>query len=309
MHVVETIKSPANTLRRIGRHTKISNMPDIKIAGIMRAGIFSPNHIGNDAAIFNIVAEQLRKRGCVVNVYSEEQFICGNVEEPVILNMCREARSIELLQQLEDQGRLVINSGYGIENCSRERMTRILLGSNIPYPESLIVNTDEAIKNTLRRKGMLQCWIKRGDYAMHKEDITYVRNPEEAQEVLQEYFLRGIKRAVINRNLEGELLKFYGVADTPFFHWFYPFDHSNAKNDTDSQHTPIDKNKLMEICRRAADILDVKIYGGDIIVSPDGEIRIIDLDDWPSFAPCRAEAATAIAKYVMAAIKHHYQNK
>ena len=49
-------------------------MADINIAGIMRAGAYSPNHIGNDTAIFNAVAEQLRKRGCIVNTYSEEQF-------------------------------------------------------------------------------------------------------------------------------------------------------------------------------------------------------------------------------------------
>lgn len=46
---------------------------------------------------------------------------------------------------------------------------------------------------------------------MHKEDVSYVRHPEEAQEVLQEYFLRGIKRAVINKHLVGDLIKFYGV--------------------------------------------------------------------------------------------------
>ena len=47
-------------------------MAVIKIAGIMRAGAYSPNHIGNDTAICNAAAENLRKRGCVVNVYSEE---------------------------------------------------------------------------------------------------------------------------------------------------------------------------------------------------------------------------------------------
>ena len=102
-------------------------MAEIKIAGIMRAGAYSPNHIGNDAAIFNVVAEQLRKRGCEVNVYSEEELISGKVTEPIIVNMCREQRSIAILQELEDKGSLVINSGYGIENCTRERMTRILI--------------------------------------------------------------------------------------------------------------------------------------------------------------------------------------
>jgi hypothetical protein len=119
-------------------------MAEITIAGIMRAGAYSPNHIGNDAAIFNAVADNLRKRGCIVNIYSEEQFLNGNVEEQIIVNMCREIKSIHKLQKLEDEGRIIINSGYGIENCTRERMTRILVGSGIPYPESLIVNTNDA---------------------------------------------------------------------------------------------------------------------------------------------------------------------
>ena len=128
-------------------------MADIEIAGIMRAGAYSPNHIGNDAAIFNAAAEQLRKRGYAVNVYSEDQFNASGVSEPVILNMCRERASIDKLQKLEDSGRLVINSGYGIENCTRERMTRILLGSGIPYPDSIIVNTDEAVIPELKKAG------------------------------------------------------------------------------------------------------------------------------------------------------------
>ncbi|MDE6134888.1 MAG: hypothetical protein K2F79_04875 [Muribaculaceae bacterium] len=284
-------------------------MAEIKIAGIMRAGAYSPNHIGNDAAIFNIVAEQLRKRGCEVNVYSEEQFISGAVSEDIILNMCREQRSIRLLQQREDEGALVINSGYGIENCTRERMTRILMGSNIPYPDSIIANTNEAVRDALVKAGMSQCWIKRGDFhAMHKEDVSYVRHPEEAQEVLQEYFLRGIKRAVINRHLDGDLIKFYGVAGTPFFFWFYPFEAGHSKYGHEAingaaKGLQFDKQHLTDICARAAEVLDVRIYGGDCIVAPDGSIRIIDFNDWPSFAPCRNEAAPYIAKCVMQAIR------
>lgn len=284
-------------------------MADIKIAGIMRAGAYSPNHIGNDAAIFNAVAEQLRKRGCEVNIYNEEQFMAGEVTERIILNMCREQKSIRLLQQKENEGCLVINSGYGIENCTRERMTRILIGSNIPYPESLIVNTNEVVRDKLNEHGFTRAWIKRGDFhAMHKEDVSYVRHAEEAQEVLQEYFLRGISRAVINRHLEGDLIKFYGVRDTPFFFWFYPFDEGHSKYGHEaingkSRGIPFDKEKLQEICHNAADVLDVMIYGGDCIVSPEGDIRIIDFNDWPSFAPCRNEAAPYIAKCILAAIK------
>ena len=275
----------------------------------MRAGAYSPNHIGNDAAIFNASAEQLRKRGCEVRIYSEEQFIAGEVKENIILNMCREQRSIALLQQYEDNGCLVINSGYGIENCTRERMTRILIGSNIPYPESLMVDTNEAVKPALKKAGFTSCWIKRGDFhAMHKEDVSYCRNIDEAQEVLQEYFYRGIPRAVINKHLPGDLIKFYGVKGSPFFYWFYPFDEGHSKYGHEaingkSTGFDFDIKQLKEICHNAADTLDVVVYGGDCIVSSDGDIKIIDFNDWPSFAPCRNEAAPHIAKAVMAEIK------
>ena len=286
-------------------------MAEITIAGIMRAGAYSPNHIGNDAAIFNAVAENLRKRGCIVNIYSEDQFIAGNVTENIIVNMCREQKSIALLQKMEDEGRLVINSGYGIENCTRERMTRILIGSNIPYPESLMVNTNEGVKDALEKARFTQCWIKRGDFhAMHKEDVSFVRHPQEAQELLQEYFLRGINRAVINKHLEGDLVKFYGVQGSPFFFWFYPFDLGHSKYGHEaingkSQGIKFDLEKMKQICQSASEVLDVKIYGGDCIVSPEGDIRIIDFNDWPSFAPCRDEAAPHIAKCILNTIKEH----
>lgn len=288
-------------------------MAEIKIAAVKRSGAFSPNHIGNDTAILNIVADQLRKRGCEVNIYNEEQLIAGEVHEDIVVNMCREHRSIAVLQQMEDQGRLVINSGYGIENCIRERMTRILIGSNIPYPESLIVNTDEFVRDRLVRAGFTRCWIKRGDYhTMHKEDVSHVRHPEEAQEVLQEYFLRGIKRAVINRHLEGDLIKFYGIVGSPFFYWFYPFTDHHSKYGMEAingveKGTHFDEEALKAICRRAADVLDVKIYGGDCIVDAQGNMQIIDFNDWPSFAPCRNQAAPQIAKVILSMAKKHIE--
>lgn len=284
-------------------------MSNIKIAAIMRAGAYSPNHIGNDAAILNAVAEHLRKRGCEVKIYSEDQFINGEVNEDIIVNMCREWKSIHLLQEREDNGALIINSGYGIENCTRERMTRILVGNNIPYPESLIVNTDEAVKDTLDCHNFAQCWIKRGDFhAMHKEDVSYVRHSNEAQEVLQEYFLRGIKRAVINRHLTGDLIKFYGIQGSDFFYWFYPFDLGHSKYGHEaingkSQGLKFDLDYMKNICQQASHALDVKVYGGDCIVSDSGEIQIIDFNDWPSFAPCRDEAAPHIAKCILNSIK------
>ncbi len=284
-------------------------MSNIKIAAISRAGIFSPNHIGNDAAILSATVEQLRRRGCEVTMYNEEQFISEDIREDIVLNMCRQQASLEKLQRLEDSGKLVINSGYGIENCTRELMTRLLVNNGIPYPESLIVDTNTSIRSQLAAAGIDRCWIKRGEFhAIHKEDVHYCRHAEEAQEILHEFFYRGIRRAVINRHLEGDLVKFYGVADGSFFYWFYPLEHQYSKFKDEEingmpRHLAFDEEALKQMCARAAEVTDVMIYGGDCIIGTDGSIQIIDFNDWPSFAPCRNEAAPYIAKSIISRIR------
>ncbi|MBQ9465769.1 MAG: hypothetical protein IJU62_02195 [Muribaculaceae bacterium] len=286
-------------------------MAEITITGVMRAGAYSPNHIGNDTAIFNATVDQLRKRGCAVTILSEDEFLAagGKVDTPVVVAMCRQRESIAALQRLEDAGHLVINSGYGIENCTRERMTRILLGNGIPYPDSLIVNTNENVRPKLEAAGFKSCWIKRGDFhAMHKEDVSYCRHAEEAQEVLQEYFYRGINRAVINVHLVGDLVKFYGIRGSEFFYWFYPFDEGHSKYGWEvvngkAQGLPFDLDHLKAICQKAAEELNVVVYGGDCIVDADGTVRIIDFNDWPSFAQCRVESAPHIAKAIIRIFK------
>lgn len=283
-------------------------MADIKIAGVMRAGEFSPNHIGNDTAIFNLTAEALRKRGCTVRVYSEEEFRNSEISEPVVMAMCREQASIEKLKLLEDEGRTVVNSGYGIQNCTRERMTRLLLANGIPYPDSIIVDTNENIRGALEERGFDRVWIKRGDLqTIHREDVSFCRHPEEAQEVLHEYFYRGIGRAVINRHLEGDLIKFYGVSGTDFFYWFFPMDVSHSKFEHElaelpKSHFSFDEKEVRRVCSRVSELFNVKVYGGDCIVAPDGSFKLIDFNDWPSFAPCRNEGAREIAKAIYSMI-------
>lgn len=284
-------------------------MAGVKVAGVMRAGAFSPNHVGNDTAIFNEVVSRLSKRGCEVRVMSEEEFAEADIQEDVIINMCREIRSVERLMALEEEGRTVVNSGFGIGNCTREKMTWLLIAGGIPCPDSIIVNTNEDVRADLAEAGIGPCWIKRGDFhAMHKEDVSYCRHSEEAQEMLHEYFYRGIRRAVINRHLVGDLVKFYGVAGEPFFYWFYPFEEGHSKYGYEAVNGRslgygFDAGALQEMCGRAAEILGVKVYGGDCIIDADGTVRIIDFNDWPSFAPCRKEAASAIASSVLKEIR------
>lgn len=280
-------------------------MKGFKMAGVTRSNQYSPNHIGNDAAIFNATLHHLQQAGCEITVYNEDEFRENDIPETFIFNMARNKETISKLQRLEDQGAVVVNSGYGIDNCTREQMTRLLMMNHIPHPKSLIVNTSDDVKPFLNNPTFSNCWIKRGDFhAIHREDVSYVRHPEEGMSILREYAMRGIQRAVINEHLKGDLIKFYGVANTEFFYWFYPFDMNHSKFglekiNGEARGIPFDLEKLRAICQQASEVLNVRIYGGDCVVDEDGTMRIIDFNDWPSFAPCREEAAPYIAQCIL----------
>ncbi|MBP1614004.1 MAG: hypothetical protein H6Q13_1452 [Bacteroidetes bacterium] len=280
-------------------------MKSLVIAGIQRSTLYSPNHVGNDAAIFSATADWLGNAGYRVRMYTEQEFLSAGIREDVVVTMLRNAQAVHRLQELEKNGCLAVNSGFGIENCTRERMTRLLMDHQVPHPDSFIMDTHEDVATYLKDKQFMPCWVKRGDFhAIHREDVTYVRKEDELREIIAEYALRDINRVVVNEHLRGDLVKFYGVAGTNFFHWFYPFNENHSKFGYEEinghpEGIPFSLDDLREICDRAAGVLQVVVYGGDCIISPDGSIRIIDFNDWPSFAPCRIEAAREIAKKII----------
>ncbi|MFR9165244.1 MAG: hypothetical protein ACLVKO_03050 [Dysgonomonas sp.] len=289
-------------------------MSKIKLAGVKRKTIYSPNHIGNDGLIFNLTAQYLRDMGYEVKEYTEAEFVLGDINEPVIFNMARDKRTVYKLQKLEQQGAIVINSGFGIENCTRGNMTRILIENNIPHPKSIIVDTSEDPTKKLEEMNVAAFWIKRGDFhAVHREDVVFARSVEEAADIVKEFSWRDIESAVINEHLTGDLVKFYGVANTNFFYKFYPFDLSHSKfgleeiNGTAKQLF-FSREELKDACDKAGDALNVRIYGGDCVVAEDGSFKIIDFNDWPSFAPCRDKAAPKIAECIHKEIQSKLEN-
>lgn len=274
-------------------------MEGISIIGISRGSEYSPNHVDNDAAILHQVVEELEKLGCQVTVYSEKEFVSKGIEGDILFDMARDTATIQRLKELEDKGALVTNSAYGIENCVRKPMTELLLAHQVPHPRSIIVQTGESYPGDF-----YPCWIKRGNsHAMVKEDVSYATNREEAETILANFRKRGIPEAVVNEHLQGDLIKFYGVQGTDFFYWFYPDPCSHSKFGLEkingvAKGTPFKVENLKKISDTAAEVLNVPIYGGDCVVLPNGEVKIIDFNDWPSFARCRDEAGKHIAKCI-----------
>ncbi|MFZ4454779.1 MAG: NTP transferase domain-containing protein [Bacteroidales bacterium] len=291
----EKITSPNTTydLRLTTRKT---------IAAIRRSPEFSPNSVENDAAIFEAVVAKLRNLGYVVNEYEENRFIHKYEDEKVVLHMARRWKTLAKLMNLEEKGVKVFNSANAVVECDRFNMTIALLTAQIPYPETVILMSDE--KDVLQKVPFEKMWVKRADgHTTSKEDVCFVDNISELPTVLLQFANRGIKKVVVNRHLEGNLVKFYGVSDTDFFHWFYPLEvnHSKFGQEIVNGHNPqlkFDQNRLETICREASLALGLQIWGGDAIVSADGQIHVIDFNDFPSFRPFREEAAEAMVEII-----------
>ncbi|GHV30668.1 hypothetical protein FACS1894177_03660 [Bacteroidia bacterium] len=279
-----------------------SSSPKLKMAAIRRDTRFSPNHILADAAIFDLTVTHLIKMNCEVTEYAESEFCESPIDADVIFNMARDVRTIQKLQELETQGKKVINSGYGIENCTREKMTGLLNKHAIPQPKNIIVPTNKPFSDT-----DFICnryWVKKGCSYIHYENVTYAATVDDVENILCEYALHAIPIAVINEHIEGDWVKFYGVRGSSFFHWFYPTNDRNHRvSDLEAINgratgIPFDVESLKEICNSASSVLNVPVYGGDCVIDKIGNIYIIDFNDWPSFAACKTVAAFHIAQCI-----------
>lgn len=287
----------------------------IEITGISRGEKYSPNHTNNDGIIFKLVADELRSLGAKVELIDEKKFQDSQINTQIVFSMVRSPKSVEKLIEIEEKGALVINSGFSIKNCYRANLTKILTYNSIPYPKSLVVNTSEVIWEELDYFNNYPIWVKRGDvHAIHKEDVVLVYCREEVNNVLSEFKKRGIKDAVLMEHIEGDIIKFYGVRDTGFFYWFNLLDTNHSKFDIEKKvnsnnHTPFSEQNLTKLAEKSAMLAGVSIYGGDVIVRKDGTLCLIDLNDWPSFAPIRESASKAIANHIYSRAEQFIKNK
>ncbi len=93
----------------------------------------------------------------------------------------------------------------------------------------------------------------------------------------------------VQAHVPGGLVKFYVVGDGSFFHAFRE-DGRPVDGDT------VDLNVLRRLAVAAARAVGVRVFGGDAVVPSRTRPMLVDLNDWPSFAPVRDAAATAIAQ-------------
>lgn len=263
-----------------------------RFLGISREPVFSPGRVADDGAILHLVADELRHNGHSVAVIAGDD---DRWPEPavdtIVFAMCQGPRALERMHRWETRGVRIVNRPEGILNCQRHRTVPALVQAGTAFPESLLLETAAVptLPDWIAESG---AWVKRGDvHATESDDVVFADGVDKVRGALQRFRERRVERAVVQRHVAGTVLKFYAVRGC-FFHCVRPQGSAAPTPDT--------VRRIDALGQNAAQVLNVEVYGGDCVHSVNGALTLIDLNDWPSYAPCRSEAAREIAGYLLA---------
>jgi glutathione synthase/RimK-type ligase-like ATP-grasp enzyme len=236
------------------------------------------------------VGEALTARGFHVELATADDAFetrCTN-----IFVMCERGAILDRLKTAEKEGSIVVNSSEAIRNTYRHRMIELFAQHHVPAPASQIVASDASTP-----RPTAGVWIKRYDFhATQSCDVIYAASEDGWHEALDRFAKRGIPFIIAQEHVAGDLVKFYGVRSSAevmanWFEWFYHRDKGMLGHS-------FEVLRLRQAAFAAATALGLEIFGGDAIIQPDGEPKIVDINAWPSFARYRDGAAQAIADHL-----------
>ena len=260
-----------------------------RLLGLYREKQYSPGrHQSNDVLLLDQIAHRLREREFRVDIMTLDEANRLRSEAAMVFSMYQGRSALENLAEWEREGVRIINSPRAALNTHRDRLPALMVEADVAFPQTYLVGTRETVDlRTLDLESGI--WLKRGDvHASVTADVQWVDSRERLDAGLADFSKRGIDMAAVQAHRAGDEIKFYGVAGG-FFRWFYSGE---------TRKYPFDFVQLENLARRAASAAGLDIFGGDVIVSPSGELTLIDLNDWPSFAPCRERASYAIADFI-----------
>jgi len=263
--------------------------------GIFRERAHSPGREYDDTEILTLTGKELEARGFQISLKSPEDVVGATDARPAgVFMMCERLPILHRLQSLAVSGVPHVNSPHAVLNTYRDRMITHFQEANVPFVPSRLVSTTDG-----HGVGALPVWVKRPDVHNTQDgDVVFGETAAGVRGALEGLAARGIGRAVVQPHLDGDLVKFYGIGvgagpagAPPWFRWFHHKEQRLAGH-------AFDAAALARVVRRAAIALGLEIYGGDAVVTPGGEIVLLDLNAWPSFALYREEAARRIADYL-----------
>ena len=282
----------------------------MKILGISRGTKYSPNLANSDAAIFSSVVKELQECGHEVETIHENEMLQHDYEAfDRVFTMARDGETLITLESNanEETRKKFVNSISGIITCTdKSVMASLMLEEGIPQPDFCYGKKRNLVKSSVGNYTALTAplWLKNCDCsAITADDTIFCQTEEEGHEAFRNFEERGVDTWIAQSHQVGDLIKFYGVEGTDFFHWNYAslghskFGHEKINGKEKGYEFCADKIK--QYADKMAQKLNVPIYGGDVIIDKEGNFWFIDFNDFPSFSICRDKAAKAIAQRIV----------
>jgi hypothetical protein len=274
------------------------------LVAIYRSPSYSPlQHGVNDTAILDATVARLEAEGWRATRTSEAEVEQGRLPTAELyLNMCQGSLAAEQLMPLESDGIVVVNRPSSALNCHRYRLVRKLGDSTLSFPRTLIHASSAPLPPPAQLNALSpdhqKVWIKRGDVHAERPEDVVATTLEHVADVLRAFTARGIPWVALQEHVPGPVVKFYGVTDGRFFNWY------GADAGFRGERPQVDENRLKALAFEAATVLGLEVFGGDVAFPEPDRPVLIDINDWPSFAPFREEAARAIAAYIIHRFAH-----
>jgi hypothetical protein len=268
----------------------------VQFLGIYREKCFSPGaHAAGDAEILELTHAALTRLGYQTRLIAPERLPTMAPSAPVVFSMCQSLEALAVLQAWEAQGILVLNTPAAVRACYRLALVTALSQTTLSFPRSVIIPLDKTEPTAALCPAWPESttgwWVKRGDvHAMQADDVLFLRHSADLPAQLARLRQRGIGHAVVQEHIAGQEWKFYAVRGHGVLHAFAPHD---------AYCTSIDDARLSTLARQASEVLGLDIYGGDCLLTSDGTLSLIDINDWPSFRGCRPVAASHIAQHIL----------
>ncbi|MBI3551202.1 MAG: hypothetical protein HY077_01685 [Elusimicrobia bacterium] len=271
----------------------------VKCLGILRELTNSPNRENDDALILTAVMEQLQLQRVDTSLMTPEHADTSDLSGwDMIVPMCETYPRLMRLKKLCARS-LAVNTPDAVLGCYRLRMLE-------SFARTPLIRCPETETRSVTGEGELEppsfaatagYWVKRGDvHNTCARDVVFARDMNDIEEIRKDFARREIADLLIQRHVDGDLIKFYGVGPGQWFTWFY-HDPQSARR------LPFELEDLAVSAEAAASAVGLEVFGGDAIISPDGPIYIIDINSWPSFARVRAEASVQIARRLRARLR------
>jgi len=285
-----------------------------RLLAISRDRIYSPNCEAKDAAVWQETMAQLMRYGWELDVIDESAWQAMRLEGisdkyQGIFHMARHSESLALMQGVQMP---VFNKAGAVQLVAKSRTKTMerLQKEGIPVPEWTACQLDQKLDASFLQRLSFPLWLKvvRED-GSKPADVYFAENNAELETYLHCLETEDVIDILICKHVNGELIKCYVVLDRyarlRLFRWFRPKASGYSKFGEAEQHNlsladfSVDETALVTLSQSIGKATGLQFFGFDAIVSKeDGLVRVIDVNDWPSYSMCQQEAAEAIASTV-----------